>query len=91
MATYKIEVIHQTFERLLGSEITIPDLEKELDKQDWIPQDDQMIVTSKTERSLPSSNEYGRFIEFDNQIYRTTAGNGKFARPLTPEEIAQCF
>jgi hypothetical protein len=91
MAKYDIDIIHSTVERLLGSEITIPELEAELDQRDWIPQDDQMIVTSNQERSLATSTEYGRFIEFKNRIYRTTSGSGRFARTLTPAEIAQCF
>ena len=91
MAQYKIEVIHPTFERLLGSKITIAELESELDKVDWIPAIDQMIVISSQERTLAGSREYGRFIEMRSQMYITTAGVGKYARALTADEIAQCF
>ena len=91
MANYNIDVVHRTFERLLGSELDVAELEEELVKQDWIPSIDQMIVIDNHENTLPNSTQYGRFIEFKDRKYRTTAGYGRFARSLTVAEIAQCF
>lgn len=91
MANYDIATIQETFERLTGTEMTEEELEIELNYIAWVPATDQMMVISSKSTSLASSTEYGRFISYDNTKYITTAGQGKFARPLTTEEIESCF
>lgn len=91
MANYDITTIQETFERLTGTEMTEAELEAELNYIAWIPAIDQMIVISNKSSRLASSQEFGRFVSYNNQKYTSTAGQGKFARPLTTEEIASCF
>lgn len=91
MTNYDIITIQTTFERLTGSEMTEAELEAELEYIAWVPDIDQMAVISNKSSSLATSTEFGRFISYDNTKYITTAGQGKFARPLTAAEIASCY
>lgn len=91
MANYDITTIQETFERLTDLDLTEAELEIELNHIAWIPANDQMMVISNKSNQLANSTEYGRFISFDNKTYTTTAGKGKFARPLTAAELATCF
>jgi hypothetical protein len=87
---YTLDTIQKTIERVLGKRVSKAKLKTELEKADWLPEDNRMIVIADSLEDLAGSNRYGQFVSF-NGIYTTNTGRGRFARPLTVEEIAACY
>jgi hypothetical protein len=90
--TYDLETIQQTLFRVLGKNIPLPKLKAELEKEMWLPEVDRMIAVANVDNELAASNKYGLFIRMTKRgEYLISTGRFRYARLLTPEEIAKCF
>ena len=88
---YSIDIIQKTLARDFGLEVKKPALRAALDTPVWVPEVDRMIAVSDVMADLPNSDRYGLFIGMDGAQYQISTGNFRYARLLTPEEIAKCY
>ena len=89
---YDLSNVTETHNRLSDPDLTESEMEAELEAPSWIPVLSQMIAIADSETSLADSERYGMFLRInDKGRYVIGTGNGKYARPLTPAEIANCF
>lgn len=89
---YDLDTIQATIERALGIKVTKARLKTELEMAVWVPENDRMIAVSDSLESLPASNRYGLFEKMTPMNeYQIAFGRFKYARPLTPDEIAKCY
>ena len=89
---YELPLITDTHNRLSDPDLTEQQMKAELETLSWVPAVDQMIVIGDNENSLAGSQRFGMFVEInDKGLYVTGTGRGKYARTLTPAEIANCY
>jgi len=88
---YDLTTIQATILRVLGKDVTKARLKTELEKAIWEPEFDRMIAVADEIADLPASNRYGLFIQMVDGRYQIASGRFRYARLLTPEEIAKCY
>ena len=88
---YDLETIQKTILRVLGKNVTLAKLKTELEKPTWVPELDRMVAVSDSLDDLDASTRYGVFIGMQKGLYGISSGRWRYARLLTPEEIAKCY
>ena len=88
---YDLNTIQSMIERVLGKRVAKAKLKTELERAVWVPEVDRMIAVSDNLEALPNTDRYGLFIGMDENRYQISGGRWRYARYLTPEELAKCF
>ena len=88
---YDLKTIQATIERVLGKRVSLSKLKTELETPTWPPDVDRMIAVSDSLPDLDNSDRYGLFVGMDDSRYQIAGGRWRYARYLTPEEIAKCY
>jgi len=88
---YDLATIQATILRVLGKSVTKARLKTELEKAVWVPEIDRMIAVADELADLDASDRYGLFQKMADGKYQISTGRFRYARLLTPEEIAKCY
>jgi hypothetical protein len=89
---YDLQTIQATILRVLGKKVTQARLKTELEKATWVPEVDRMIAVADSLGDLDASDRYGLFQGMTpRNEYQISAGRYRYARLLTPAELAKCY